>query len=133
MRSPRLVIGIAVVAALAAMPAWAAGTAESSTGRAPVRATIARSCSLSTRGQSLGPTYVTRLSVHDISCHSAYKLVHSYYRCRVRHGGVTGHCGSVEGFHCHERRFAKISVEYDASVTCTRGSQVVKHDYTPFT
>ena len=105
---------------------------SSAQGRSAV-AHLARSCSLHGREQSLGPTYVTRVSVSGVSCHDAYGLVHAYYRCRVHHGGVTGHCGGVDGFRCSEHRYAKIPTQYEASVTCTRGREAVKHNYTQFT
>jgi hypothetical protein len=100
----------------------------------PPLARTASNCSLRGHEQSLGPTYVTALSVSGgASCAQGLKLVHSYYRCRIAHGGVTGHCSGVEGFRCSEDRFAKIVVQFDARVTCTRGREVVKHQYTQFT
>lgn len=97
-------------------------------------ARAASNCSLSGREQqSLGPTYVTALSVSGVSCSQGMKLAHSYYRCRVAHGGVTGHCSGVEGFRCSEVRYAKIATQYLARVTCTRGREIVKQQYEQFT
>jgi hypothetical protein len=97
-------------------------------------ARAASTCSLKGHEQGSGPTYVTSLSVSGgASCAQGLKLVRSYYRCRVQHGGVSGHCSGVEGFRCSEDRFAKITVQFDARVTCTRGREVVKHQYTQFT
>ncbi len=98
-------------------------------------ASAASSCHISAaQGEALGPTYVTYIGVSGgASCTQAKRLVHSYYQCRVKHGGVSGHCGGVEGFHCSEHRYGVIKVQYDASVTCTRGSETVRHNYTQFT
>jgi len=98
-------------------------------------ARLASACHISPmEGQSLGPTYVTYLGVSGgASCTQGRRLVRSYYQCRVRHGGVSGHCSGVEGFRCSEHRFAVIKVQYDASVTCTRGHETVRHNYTQFT
>jgi hypothetical protein len=110
----------------------ASGSSLGSPARA--RAEIASNCSLKGHEQSLGPTYVTALSVSGgASCSQGLKLVHSYYRCRTAHGGVKGYCSGVEGFRCSEARFAKIVVQFDARVTCTRGREVVKHQFTQFT
>ena len=91
------------------------------------------------RRRGLGPTYVTYIGVSGgASCTQAKKLVRSYYQCRVKHGGKfdegkLGHCSGVEGFHCTESRYGVIKVQYDASVTCARGRETVRHNYTQFT
>lgn len=129
-RYPKLLL-VALATTGALSLSASAGTIASS---AAPRARAAGSCSLRGHEESLGPTYVTQLSVSGgASCAEGLKLVHSYYRCRVEHGGVTGHCSGVEGFRCSEDRFAKIVVQYDARVTCTRGREVVRHQYTQFT
>jgi hypothetical protein len=98
------------------------------------RAHAAGVCKLAGQEEKLGPTYVTYIGVGGgATCHQAFTLIRSYYRCRIKHGGVTGYCGGVEGFRCSEHRFAKIKVQFDASVTCTRGREIVKHNYTQFT
>lgn len=98
-------------------------------------ATAASTCHISAaQGEALGPTYVTYIAVSGgASCTRAKRLVHSYYQCRVKHGGVSGRCSGVEGFRCSEHRYGVIKVQYDASVTCTRGSETVRHNYTQFT
>ncbi len=97
-------------------------------------ASAAGTCRISGLEESLGPTYVTYLSVSGgASCKQAEQLVRSFYRCRVKHGGVAGHCSGVEGFHCTEDRYAKIAVQYDSHVLCTRGRERIRHDYTQFT
>jgi hypothetical protein len=98
------------------------------------RAQSAGSCSLKGHGQGSGPTYLLALSVSGgASCAEGLKLVRSYYHCRVAHGGVTGRCSGVEGFRCSEERFGKIAVEFNARVSCTRGREVVRHQFQQFT
>jgi hypothetical protein len=96
-------------------------------------ASAAARCSLKGKERRLGPTYVTSLSVTGVSCATGEKVVKDYYRCRVRHGGRKGHCRSrVRGFRCTEKR-ESISTQFDARVSCRKGSDRVKHDYTQFT
>ena len=97
-------------------------------------AEAASGCNISGKEESLGPTYVTYIGVSGgASCKQAEKLVRAFYRCRVKHGGVTGRCSGVEGFRCSEDRYAKIAVQYDSHVLCTRGRERIRHDYTQFT
>ncbi len=95
----------------------------------------ASNCHISaSEGEALGPTYVTAISVGGgASCSQAKRLVHSYYQCRVKHGGVSAHCNGVEGFKCSERRYGVIKVQFDATVTCTRGGESIRHNFTQFT
>jgi hypothetical protein len=120
---------LALLAALTATPAGATGS------RAPrTLASVARACNLSGHEQSLGPTYVTYLGASGgASCGRGMRLVRAYFRCRIKHGGVRGHCGGVEGFHCTESRYLSIAVQFDARVLCLRGSERVRHNFTQFT
>jgi hypothetical protein len=119
--------------AVAGALATAAGpSAIAAAGQPAARA--ASSCRISGQEESLGPTYVTYVGVSGgASCKQAEKLVRAFYRCRVKHGGVTGRCSGVEGFRCTENRYAKIAVQYDSHVQCTRGRERIRHDYTQFT
>jgi hypothetical protein len=124
---------LAAIAVLAAMSLPILASPSLAASPAPI-AHVAGTCSLKGHERALGPTYVTALSVAGgASCSQAMRLVHNYYKCRLSHGGKTGHCGGVEGFRCSETRFAKIVVQFDARVTCTRGREVVKHTFTQFT
>jgi hypothetical protein len=114
--------GVLANLAQAPSPAAAARTAKTTT------------CRISGSDESLGPTYVTHLGVGGgASCAAGKALVRAYYHCRIKHGGVAGHCSAVDGFHCTEHRYAVIAVQFDAHVTCTRGRQRILHDYTQFT
>ena len=131
MRHPRHIP--ALLAAAAAFAALASA-ADAPGAPATVRAHAAGTCNIRGREQSLGPTYVTYLEVRGgAGCGFALHLVRAYDQCRLKHGGVKGYCSGVDGFRCSERRYLKIAVQYDASVTCTRGSERVFHKYTQFT
>jgi hypothetical protein len=94
----------------------------------------ASACNISGKEQSLGPTYVTYVGISGgASCRQAQRLVRAFYHCRVKHGGVSGHCSGVEGFRCSENRYATIAVQYASHVLCTRGRERIRHDYTQFT
>ncbi len=85
---------------------------------------------MKTDAQKLGPSYVTSLKVSRRTCTFGRQLVRAYYKCRAAHGGAGGRCSSkVLGFSCHERRVG-IAIQFDGTVTCTRGSARIYHTYT---
>lgn len=92
---------------------------------------FARTCNISGIERKLGPTYVTSLSVRGSTCRGARDLVKSFHRCRYASGGRKGRCRRrVAGFSCSERRFTGSRVQYDARVTCKKGTKRVNHVYT---
>lgn len=94
----------------------------------------AATCNVRSKERTLGPTYTTSLTVTRTSCRSGEKLVRSYYRCRVAAGGKKGTCRKrVLGYSCKERRSNVIRTQFDAKVTCRKGSARVVHTYTQFT
>ena len=64
------------------------------------------------------------------ACKSAYALVQAYYKCR-RPKGVRGTCHNktVNGLKCRESNRRTGTVYIEATVTCTKGSKRIKHDY----
>jgi hypothetical protein len=95
---------------------------------------MAKSCNISGKERKLGPTYVTSLSVTGVGCGTGEQLVKAYHRCRFASGGKKGRCTrKVSGYRCSERRGKAIPTQFDARVTCTRGSKKVTHAYTQFT
>lgn len=68
------------------------------------------------------------------ACRSARSLVRAYYNCR-RKKGVRGSCHNrtVNGLKCRESNRKEVSSamggEIRATVTCTKGSKRIKHDY----
>jgi hypothetical protein len=100
-------------------------------GTAPAQAAT---CSVRGVERKLGPTYTTSLSVSGVSCASGRSFVKAFYRCRVANGGRKGRCTKrVDGFRCSERRSNVISTQFDARVSCARGSRRIVHTYTQFT
>ena len=79
--------------------------------------------------------YFTSLKVRSVSCTSGKKLMTAYYRCRTKkRQGIEGRCkqSRVNGLKCKESRprsGRRAGVEFNARVTCTRGSKRVVHTY----
>lgn len=112
------VVCAALVAAVLALPASAA----------------AKSCDLRGKERKLGPTYVTSLTVSGVSCPAGEGVVKAFHRCRYSSGGKKGRCArKVMGYSCSEKRGQAIPTQYDATVTCKRGSKRVVHRYTQYT
>jgi hypothetical protein len=95
-------------------------------------ATAARGCHVSQAPDAYGTTYLFALRVSGTGCTSGKKVVRAFNACRHRHGKA-GHCGGVLGYHCVERRYAKLPTSYDALVRCTRGRKLVRFRYEQFT
>ena len=91
----------------------------------------ARHCSLSVyEQQHLGASYVTSLSVKKTSCSNGKAVVRAYHKCRRAHGWK-GKCGHrVKGYKCTRHIQDSSSFQYDATVTCRRGTKRVTHSYT---
>jgi hypothetical protein len=109
------------------------GAALAQRGAGP--ATSSGPCQLTGRQANLGPTYVSRLTVSGgAGCSQALRVIGAFYRCQVRHGGIAGSCLSlVEGFRCQEDRYDVLTVQYQARVSCTRGRQRARYEYTQIT
>jgi hypothetical protein len=79
---------------------------------------------------SIPDGYVTSLNVTGVTCATGKKVALAYRSCRLHNGGVTGHCKSkVLGFTCKEGPRMSIPTEFDARVTCTKGSERIVHTY----
>lgn len=78
-----------------------------------------------------GSGYFTSLRVSHTSCRTGRKVALAHYRCRRAHG-VRGRCRHrVLRFRCRESRpsSARTRNEYNARVSCTRGSRRVVFTY----
>jgi hypothetical protein len=101
-------------------------------GAAPAQASY-RSCNISGRQTTFGPSYVTSLAVRHTSCATGKRVVRAFHRCRKANGGKTGHCRHrVLHYRCTEQRGYGHG-QFTGKVTCTRGSRRVRHTYTQFT
>ncbi|MEA2299052.1 MAG: hypothetical protein QOF77_1988 [Solirubrobacteraceae bacterium] len=122
----------AAIAVLGISPIGAGlAQAGAGAGAGAAAAATATPCNIRSQAQSLGPSYVTSLTVAGgAGCAEARAVVRGYYRCRIRAGGVRGRCHvAVLGFRCAEQRMG-ISVQFNARVTCTRGRRRIVHTYT---
>lgn len=123
---PRTVTVLALTGALAlTLP----GMAQAG----PVAA-ASKSCGASSKPRALGPTYTTSLSVSRTTCRSGRRLVRAWNSCRVAAGGRDGRCRRrVLGYSCSERRSNVIRTQFDATVSCKKGSRRIRHAYTQLT
>jgi hypothetical protein len=121
---------IAFSAALLALGALAL-VASAGAGAASPQVHAAKSCHLSTHDQThLGASYVTSLHVRKTSCRNGKAVVRAYQKCRRAHGWK-GKCGHrVKGYKCKRHIQDSSSFQYDATVTCRRGTKRVTHTYT---
>jgi hypothetical protein len=94
----------------------------------------ATTCDVRRDRRRLGATYVTSLSVTQVSCTKAKRVVKAFNACRRGNGGAAGRCtSSVQGFRCAERRGAAIPTQYSSRVSCRSGARRVRFAYTQFT
>ncbi|MDQ3722645.1 MAG: hypothetical protein M3376_06165 [Actinomycetota bacterium] len=126
--SPRLLRAAAVSAGLAL-----AGLAGA---QSPALAASTKTCNAQkTKYPNTNPGgYFTSLKVTGVSCASGAKLMKAYYTCRRKNGqGIQGRCkqSTVNSLRCTERRPAsgRTSGEFNATVTCKKGSKKVVHSY----
>ncbi|MCW2992217.1 MAG: hypothetical protein JWM73_2811 [Solirubrobacterales bacterium] len=110
----RLLAAAATCAAIA-LPAFAAAPASAAT------------CGGLPSYPSSKGGYYTSLKVSGISCSGGKAVMKGHYRCRTQHG-IRGKCPSFNGWHCTEKR-QSISTEYNARVTCKKGSRTVTYTY----
>lgn len=114
--------------ALTLSSAAAAGAATTPVARA------AGGCTLGSKGRTLGPTYVTQLSVSHTSCGTGMNVIRAYNHCRVAAGGAKGYCHSrVLGFRCSEQPRSNSPIQFIGKVHCTSGRAVVNFTYVEFT
>ncbi|UTI63039.1 hypothetical protein NBH00_16940 [Paraconexibacter antarcticus] len=110
-------LAITAPATVAAGPAGAAHATAAST----------RTCRSLPRYPGVG--YYTSLKVTHVSCTTGVRVMKAHHACRTRHRKL-GTYRTVARYHyrCTERR-VKSSIEYDASVTCRRGTRRVVYTY----
>jgi hypothetical protein len=113
---------LAVCMALTAVgPAAASGPA----------AGAAKACHL-TRSQQFhsGATYLLTLSVSHVTCSTGLKVEKDWQTCRRSTAGHRTCKRRVDRYSCKQTVLDHSRTQYDARVTCTRGSRVVKFTYT---
>jgi hypothetical protein len=119
---------ISLCAVVAALVAVAALPVSGAAGSVRPAAHAAANCNISKVWHKLGPTYVEALSVSGTSCATGVNLIRAYNKCRLKSGGLKGHCASADGFRCSEKRSSS-PVQFVAQVRCTKGREVVTFSY----
>jgi hypothetical protein len=116
----RLVAVLVLSLAFAATASAAGPTAHASKG-----------CSLSLYQQRhAGATYLVELRVSGTTCSNGLKVEKAWQSCRRSTAGKTTCRKRVLGYSCKQAILGSSKSQYDARVTCTAGSKVVKFVYT---
>jgi hypothetical protein len=113
-------------AALVALPLpWTTAAVAS----AQPSARAASVCSLGSKYNKLGPTYVEQLKVSNTNCATGVNVIKAYNQCRLKAGGVKGYCHArVLGFSCSEKRYAG-PIQFIGRAQCTSGRKNVTFSY----
>jgi hypothetical protein len=80
-----------------------------------------------------GADYVYKLSAANLSCSKAAKLATKFNQCRHDNGGPKGHCGSVSGYKCSQKKLDSSPSLYQAKAKCVDGSKKFKEVFGEFT
>lgn len=112
---------LAVAVLVAALPTSAAASSPSPRAK----------CSIKGQQSSLGPSYVTSLTVTGgVNCATGKRVVRAYDKCRKQNGGAKGKCRKkVLGYSCTEKRRSS-SYQFSATATCKSGKKRVVFTYT---
>ena len=122
-RSPRFLTTLALTACL-----LVAGLASAQSSMAATR-----SCASPARKVGLKGGYFSQLRVTNVRCSEGKRVVYGYYSCRMSKGGNKASCHgrTIRGLRCTEYRDPDLSIptEFNARVTCRKGSKKVVHVY----
>lgn len=114
-----------IAALLASMAIAATASAQAPT------ASASKSCALTSSQQfHSGATYLLTLNVSHTTCSSGLKVEKAFQSCRRATAGKTTCKKHVLGYSCKQSLIDSSKKQYDARVTCTAGSKVVKFTYT---
>ena len=121
----RIAAGLACALAVTAIVAIPAGADPAKTGAAK------SACALSSTEQngSLGADYVYSLKVRNLDCTKAKRLVKKFHECRHDNGGANGHCSSVKGYSCSEKKLDSSPQLLQAKAKCEKGSKQFKQTF----
>jgi hypothetical protein len=119
--------GTTLAAIAAVVVALGAGTA--SAGAGPAKS----GCPKSDVNSVSGADYVYKLSAKNLSCSKAANLASRFNACRHDNGGATGHCNSISGYQCSQKKLDSSPSLYQAKAKCTKGSKAFKEVFGEFT
>lgn len=117
----RTLLAVVILSMAFAASASAAGPAAHSS----------KACSLSISQQrNAGATYLVELRVSGTTCSSGLKVEKAWQACRRATAGKMTCRKRVLGYSCKQTILGTSKKQYDARVTCTAGSKIVKFIYT---
>jgi hypothetical protein len=94
-------------------------------------AAASKTCKLTiTQQRNAGATYLVSLGVTGVSCSKGLKAETAFQSCRRTTAGHRTCSKRVLGYSCKQTMIDSVKTQYDAKVTCTSGSRVVKFTYT---
>ncbi|MGI8803658.1 MAG: hypothetical protein ACR2KV_16080 [Solirubrobacteraceae bacterium] len=126
---PRL---IGLPAALCALILCAGLALTGASAEARPVAHAATTCDDSSVGSLGSDNYFTGITTKHASCMTALRVAVGWQACRLKRGGVTGHCHSkVVGFTCRETRPKAFAgpISFGGVVSCKRGTATVAYSY----
>jgi hypothetical protein len=121
-----IAIGLVLLAAALAGCGGGSDSGDNST------AVALTACNINGKQRDFNASYVTSLQVSKATCPQAEEIVAMYHQCRLQNGGAGGTCDTpLRGFKCTEgARQSVPGVQYNATVTCTKGDLQIKSTYT---
>ena len=90
-------------------------------------------CSQGDNKSVSGADYVYKLSASNLSCSKAASLASKFNACRHDNGGPKGHCNSVSGYSCSQKKLDSSPSLYQAKAKCVNGSKSFKEVFGEFT
>jgi hypothetical protein len=94
-------------------------------------ATASKTCKLTiTQQRNSGATYLVSLGVSRVTCSTGLKVENAFQSCRRSTAGHRTCRKPVLGYSCKQTQIDQVATQYDAKVTCKRGSRIVKFTYT---
>jgi hypothetical protein len=124
-----LTVPIRLAVAVCAL-ALAVGLAPSASAAGPA-ATASKTCKLTISQQrNSGATYLVSLSVTGVPCSTGLKVEKAFQSCRRSTAGHRTCRKRVLGYSCKQTVLDSSKTQYDARVTCTSGTRIVKFIYT---
>jgi hypothetical protein len=124
-----LTVPIRLAIAVCAL-ALSVGLAASASAAGPT-ATASKTCKLTiTQQRNSGATYLVSLGVTGVGCSTGLKVEKAFQSCRRSTAGRRTCRRRVLGYSCKQTVIDSSKTQYDAKVTCTSGSRIVKFIYT---
>jgi hypothetical protein len=117
-------VGVALACALAGLAIAVVPAGATAAGGSAKLAGCQLSASETNGG--LVASYVYELKVRNLDCGKAKKLVAKFHKCRHDNGGRNGHCSSVKGYSCKEKKLDSSPQLLQAKATCKKGSKKFK-------